>query len=90
MFNSYYGGTQKVEINAVSGTLVKNHPKSRFVVAKSNDTLFNETRPRMSYYTKHGWESVDVVVLQAMLISDGNFLCEVVLLEDWNTPPKGE
>lgn len=90
MFNSYYDGTQKVEINAVSGTLVKNHAKSRFVVAKSDSHLFNESRPQLPYYTRYGWESADAVVLQAMILPSGNFLCEVVLADDWNTPPKGE
>ena len=58
MFNSYsyssggraYASADNyLKINAISGTLVKNHPKSIFVIAKSNDTIFDPTNPRCKF-----------------------------------------
>lgn len=56
MFNSYaYAGgghasaNNYLKINAISGTLVKNHPKSIFVIAKADDTIFDPTNPRCKF-----------------------------------------
>ena len=58
MFNSYSyasGGhasasaNNYLRINAISGTLVKNHPKSIFVIAKADDTIFDPTNPRCKF-----------------------------------------
>lgn len=58
MFNSYShasGGRASasannyLKINAISGTLVKNHQKSIFVIAKANDTIFDPTNPRCRF-----------------------------------------
>lgn len=58
MFNSYSyssGGhasasaNNYLKINAISGTLVKNHPKSIFVIAKADDTIFDPTNPRCKF-----------------------------------------
>lgn len=58
MFNSYSyasGGhasasaNNYLKINAISGTLVKNHPKSIFVIAKADDTIFDPTNPRCRF-----------------------------------------
>ena len=56
MFNSYaYAGgghasaNNYLKINAISGTLVKNHPKSIFVIAKADDTIFDPTNPRFKF-----------------------------------------
>lgn len=113
MFNSYSyssGGhasasaNNYLKINAISGTLVKNHPKSIFVIAKTNDSLFDPTNPRYNFpnaesylkehrygaseqFTYHTTEyrdkEVPCVVLQAMIIGDGLFSCEIVKSEDF-------
>lgn len=53
MLNSYASGgnatsssNNYLKINAISGTLVKNHPKSIFVTAKLDSPLFDPTNPR--------------------------------------------
>ena len=118
MFNSYAKGgdasasaNNYLKINAISGTLIKNHPKSIFVRAKKDSTIFDPTNPRclfpkskdgvrVEYRQKHftpglGWdlercevkvkEDVEVpcVVLQAMIIGEDSFLCEIVTVDDF-------
>lgn len=83
MMNSTAKGgnaSNSLHINAVCGTLVKNHAKSHFVICKSDSTLFDAKFPRMAGVGKN----IDVVVLQAMIIGEGLFLCEVVALEDFS------
>lgn len=118
MFDSYASGgnasasaNNYLKINAISGTLIKNHPKSIFVRAKQNDTIFDPTNPRCvfpnaetymktkydprAYYVDGRWQSeiyeveakrdkeVPCVVLQAMIIGEDSFLCEIVTLDDF-------
>lgn len=117
MFNAYAKGgnasasaNNYLKINAITGTLVKNHPMSIFVTAAQNSNLFDPTNPRFTFpkavlgkelkkthevWNGCHWQSdyceVDVmkdievpcVVLQAMIIADGLFLCEIVKTEDF-------
>jgi hypothetical protein len=118
MFNSYASGgnasasaNNYLKINAISGTLIKNHPKSIFVRAKKDDTIFDPTNPRcvfpkaetymqtkydpQVYYADGRWQpktyeveakrdkEVPCVVLQAMIIDEDSFLCEIVTLDDF-------
>ena len=113
MFNSYASGGRAtasannyLKINAISGTLIKNHAQSIFVYADRDSTLFDPTNPRFNfpksvvekvtkkyhdeYVPGYGWKyksyeiteqrdaEVPCVVLQAMIIGDGLFLCEIV------------
>ena len=66
-------------INAVSGTVRKSHPKSKFEVAVLSDTtfIFNGKTPRLTNYSE------EVVVLQVMLIGDKRGLVEYVLKKDF-------
>lgn len=66
--------TQNVQtVNAVSGTLVKSHPKSYFMLghaeSKNTDSLMGRYRDR--------------IVLQAMLIGDMYLMYEVVDKDDY-------
>ena len=118
MFNSYASGgnasasaNNYLKINAISGTLIKNHPKSIFVRARKNSTIFDPTEPRCvfpnaetyiktelrqtHYIPGSGWQweeckekatrdkEVPCVVLQAMIIDEDSFLCEIVTLDDF-------
>lgn len=118
MFNSYANGgnasasaNNYLKINAISGTLIKNHPKSIFVRAKKDSTIFDPTEPRCVFpkaetymrterYQKDyipgiGWQweeyqvkdkrdkEVPCVVLQAMIIGEDSFLCEIVTVDDF-------
>ena len=73
-------------VNAVSGTLRKSHPKSKMSIRNldSTSSLFDD-EPKLHinrYVVK------DVVVLQTMLCGDNKVLVEYVLKEDfeegWN------
>ena len=60
-------------VNAVSGTLVKSHPKSYFMLGHANS---RNTDSLMGGYS-------DRVVLQAMLIGDMYLMYEVVDKSDY-------
>ena len=118
MFNSYASGgnarasaNNYLKINAISGTLIKNHPKSIFVRASKDSTIFDPTNPRCifpkaetymetkkwekEYIPGQGWtyeyyqeeskrdKEVPCVVLQAMIIGEDSFLCEIVTVDDF-------
>ena len=73
-------------VNAVSGTLRKSHPKSKMIIRNldSNSSLFDD-EPKL-YINRYVVK--DVVVLQTMLCGDHKVLVEYVLKEDfeegWN------
>ena len=81
MFNSYSSNNHfSYNINAVSGTLRKSHPKSKFCVRKVNDNqlVFDDEKPRLTTY------DVEIVVLQAMLTGENQVLIEYVLRRDFD------
>lgn len=67
-------------VNAVSGTLVKTHPKSYFLMGHVNST---NTSNLMGKYKNE-------VVLQAMLVGDKYLMYEVVNREDYELREEGE
>lgn len=66
-------------INAVSGTVRKSHPKSKFVIRalKENIHIFSDKKPCLIEY------SDEIVILQIMLIGDNRGLVEYVLKKDF-------
>lgn len=66
-------------INAVSGTLRKSHPKSKFCVRVVDDGqfVFNNETPRLTRY------SPEIVILQSMLTGENQVLIEYVLKTDF-------
>lgn len=81
MFNSY---NQHIgfnyNINAVSGTLRKSHPKSKICVRTiDNDAyVFDDKTPSLTY------KSEEIVVLQVMLTGENKALIEYVLKDEMN------
>ena len=77
MFNTT-NNSFNYNVNAVSGTLRKSHPKSYFVVRKidSGTCLFDESKPTAIYQGK------EAIVLQVMLVGNGNCLIEFVYKSD--------
>ena len=67
-------------INAVSGTLRKSHPKSKFTIRdlSSKTYVFDEDKPRLLYDS-----NCEIVILQVMLIGDKEALIEYVNKEDF-------
>lgn len=66
-------------INAVSGTVRKSHPKSKFVIRelKEDMLIFSCERPRLTKYDD------EIVILQIMLIGNNSGLVEYVLKKDF-------
>ena len=75
MLNSY---NDNLKINAVSGTMVKNYRKSFFCIRGSNAYIFEEYKPRL---TESGSE---IVVIQAMMLSETLYMCEVMYKGDFD------
>ena len=73
MFDSAVSTKNVQTVNAVSGTLVKSHPKSYFMLGHVNS---RNTDSLMREYS-------DKVVLQVMLIGDMYLLYEVVNKNDY-------
>jgi len=67
-------------INAVSGTLRKSHPKSKFCVREVDDAqyIFNVDNPHLTYRNEK-----EIVILQAMLTGENKILIEYVLKSDF-------
>ena len=82
MFNSF-NIPQTVNINAVSGTIVKNYKDSfilRFHMKSTMADLFLDKNPKLQKYSK----PEPVVVLQVMLCGEQEFLAEVMWKEDFD------
>ena len=83
MFNSYSNNNSfSYNINAVSGTLRKSHPKSKIIINTiSNDLrVFNKERPHI--YLDYNKEP-EIVVLQVMLCGNDKILIEFVEKADF-------
>jgi len=104
MLNSYSRSETNISdsfnynINAVSGTIRKSHPKSKITKVKLNDTLLDKVNPKYTittYTTREGYNGRDfttssdtdysVVILQVMLCGDSECLVEFVRQEDFET-----
>jgi hypothetical protein len=91
MFNSF-NIPQTVNINAVSGTIVKNYKDSfilRFHMKSTMADLLLDKKPRLQKYGKNE----PVVVLQVMLCGEQEFLAEIMWKEDFDKmyePQEGE
>jgi hypothetical protein len=88
-------------INAVSGTLRKSHPKSRMTIQELKDTncLFDSEQPKKfikkeskynpDWIGRDHYTTTDtfknIIVLQVMLIGDGKAIIEYVFDEDFLT-----
>jgi hypothetical protein len=82
MFNSF-NIPQTVNINAVSGTIVKNYKDSfilRFHMKSTMAENLLDKKPRLQKYKEYE----PVVVLQVMLCGEQEFLAEVMWKEDFD------
>lgn len=81
MFNSSVNNQFSYNINAVSGTLRKSHPKSMFCVriVDKDQFVFDEIKPRLTYH------SGEIVVLQIMLTGENRCLIEYVRAVDFES-----
>lgn len=79
MLNTYNNQSFNYNINAVSGTLRKSHPKSKICVRKIDDNsyVFDAERPSLTY------KSAEIIILQVMLTGENKALVEYVLKSDF-------
>ena len=98
MFNTYRGGDQttSVKINAVTGTILKNHPKSWFERFHLNGDRAKQLLKeggdegqewKKGQYSNTGWlasaPEKAIVVLQMVLCGDMEVLAECVYKKDY-------
>lgn len=86
MFNTNVnvGGSHfNYNVNAVSGTLRKSHPKSKMVLKhlSNGPREFDPWKPQ-TWISEHR-RAEDIVVLQVMLCGNDQVLIEVVRVEDF-------
>lgn len=99
MFNSYYGGdtSQSVKINAVTGGILKNHPKSWFerfhLQSKRAEKLLKEAGHKATKEVPASWNKEyyittadpehNIIVLQMMICGDMEVIAECVYERDY-------
>ena len=96
MLNSYSrggnGGNANVNINAISGTIVKNHRES-FILDYHLDSTIGKrlmvSNPKLSkrtdkYEYNNGYEDLPVVILQTMVCGDLRVISEIMWKEDFD------
>ena len=88
MFNRYtVSNPQTVNINAVSGTIVKNYKDSfmlRFHMKSEMAGFVFDINPRLKLENYRGSEYKPIVVLQVMLCGEQELLAEVMWKEDFD------
>ena len=67
-----------LKISAVSGKIERTYAGSKFVVCGKDSSAFDFRKPRIKYINGDRWGETEIVVLQAMIIENGLFLCEVI------------
>ena len=87
--------TYNYNINAVSGTIRKSHPKSIITKVKLDDTILDKVNPKYTVTTRkysgsndyHGYndsQDYPVIILQVMLCGNDYCLVEFVKEEDFD------
>lgn len=77
MLDNYTNNKFNFNVNAVSGTLRKSHPKSQFVIAPVDSSRTYLFDPKPVYANK------EIVILQTMLAGDGKCIVEIVNKSDF-------
>lgn len=88
MLNNYNNQQFSYNINAVSGTLRKSHPKSQFTLITLSQThkVFNTRQPTV-FVKRNDYDGFykNIIVLQVMLCGDNEALIEFVNAEDFES-----
>lgn len=85
MFDSSVNNSFKYNINAVSGTLRKSHPKSNFCIRDMDKSPYVFKEPPRLYEST----TSEIVVLQVMLTSENKCLIEYVFKRDFEEMTEG-
>ena len=86
MLNTYNvkGGSYSTHINAVSGTLVKNHPSSFFSSFHLNSKYSERILCDKPYIYDDERMRIPIIVLQIMVVGDMEVIAEIVKEDDYN------
>ena len=100
MFNTYHAGnhTNNIKINAVTGAILKNHPKSWFERFHLRSNRANELLVENGHHAKKTMyddrycldrtvdaPEKDITVLQMVICGDMEVMAELVYTKDYNT-----
>lgn len=88
MFNSYHAGNTNIKINAVTGAILKNHPKSWFerfhlTSDRAKALLAEGGHKAYRYYNKDRNPERDITVLQMVICGDMEVMAELVYTQDY-------
>lgn len=86
MFDPSINNSFKYNINAVSGTLRKSHPKSKFCIRDIDTSAYVFKEPARLYASTANEE---IVVLQVMLVGENKCLIEYVFKSDFEEMTEG-
>ena len=89
MFNTYHAGNTSIKINAVTGAILKNHPKSWFErfhlnSSRANQLLVEGGHKFDSAYIYKVEEYGGITVLQMVICGDREVMAELVYTKDYN------
>lgn len=91
--------TNNIELNAITGTIVKNYKASFFKRFSLHDKVANQlfddggaylTKTESKYFDDESWNSynfetkIPVVILQMMMCGKDEVLCELIFKEDFD------
>lgn len=79
-------GDTNIKVNAVSGTMVKNYKESFFIRFQKGSSLENLVFAENPYLhiDKFGNKNTPIVVIQAMILAENHYLCEIVHKKDFD------
>ena len=84
MFNSY---NQSIKINAVTGAILKNHPKSWFerfhLKSTRAEQLLCEGGHKYICYSQGRESEKDIIILQMVICGDMEVMAELVYRKDY-------
>lgn len=82
MFNTYHAGT--IKINAVTGAILKNHPKSWFERFHLNSARARELFVEGGHKYYEGNKIKNTIILQMVICGDMEVMAELVDANDYN------
>lgn len=86
MFDNYNSSTHITKINAVTGAILKNHPKSWFerfhLKSPRAEELFREGGYKFNRYSDNK-DKIGITILQMVICGDMDVMAELVYTSDY-------
>lgn len=88
MFNSYTtNNNQRLDINAISGSMVKTYTKSFFQVAQMGSPIYRDlmgAEPTFTHGSSYNPKTEEVVILQTLILGDKYLMFELIFKKDFD------